>query len=100
MFLDRWKAFDTVNHDMLLEKMHQYGIRGQNLVWCKTYLENRKQRTLANSVLSQSNLITCGVPQGSALGPLFFIMYVNDMQCATRGANVQFYAEDNCYSCV
>ena len=94
VFVDLRKAFDTVNHEILLKKIGQYGIRGQNLRWCIDYLANRSQVTLANGKRSSDNVIKCGVPQGSVLGPLFFIIYVNDMQAALNGAKSQLYADD------
>ena len=93
-FIDLRKAFDTVDHDILLRKLGCHGIRTENLRWCTNYLRDRKQRTLANTVLSDSEFISCGVPQGSVLGPLFFILYVNDVQQAVKGANLQLYADD------
>ena len=93
-FVDLRKAFDTVNHDILLSKLNCYGIDEGNLKWCSNYLENRTQKTLANGTLSTSKLVTCGVPQGSVLGPLFFILYVNDVQHAVKGAKLQLYADD------
>ena len=93
-FIDLRKAFDTVDHSILLKKLKCYGVTGKNLEWCTNYLLNRKQRTLANGKLSTENGITCGVPQGSVIGPLFFILYVNDIQFAVGGASTQLYADD------
>ena len=94
VFVDLRKAFDTVDHNILVRKLECYGIDELNLQWCVNYLTNRFQSTLANGKLSSSKEITCGVPQGSVLGPLFFILYVNDMQNAVQKANVQLYADD------
>ena len=94
VFVDLRKAFDTVDHNILQRKLQCYGIRGRNLSWCKSYLVNREQRTLANGKTSKSNEIVCGVPQGSVLGPLFFILYVNDVQAVIKDANIQLYADD------
>ena len=93
-FVDLRKAFDTVDHGILIMKLNCYGIEGINSRWCSNYLKDRAQRTLANGVVSSSEVITCGVPQGSVLGPLFFILYVNDMQHAVKGAHLQLYADD------
>ena len=65
-----------------------------NLDWCSNYLTNRVQHTLANGYLSDKLPVLCGVPQGSVLGPLFFILYINDVQAAVRGTNIQLYADD------
>ena len=94
VFIDLKKAFDTVDHDILVRKLELYGIRGRNLDWCRDYLTLREQNTLANNVLSSSNIISCGVPQGSVLGPLFFILYINDMQHVVKNSNIQLYADD------
>ena len=93
-FVDLRKAFDTVDHSILLRKINCYGVRDSNLKWCANYLTNRTQKTLANGKLSDAKGITCGVPQGSVLGPLFFILYVNDVQEAVSVSKLQLYADD------
>ena len=93
-FVDLWKAFDTVDHGILKRELKYYGVTGSNFDWCENYLQNRTQKTNVNGVLSSERRITCGVPQGSVLGPLFFILYVNDLQDAVPNANVQLYADD------
>ena len=94
MFIDLKKAFDTVDHEILVKKLEMYGVKGNNLNWCKSYLYQRKQVTLANNVVSSSKMIKCGVPQGSVLGPLFFILYINDVQHAIKNSKMQLYADD------
>ena len=79
IFLDFSKAFDTVDHDILLRKLYHYGIRGNALQWFESYLKNRKQFVTYNGVSSDTKLITCGVLQGSILGPLLFLIYINDL---------------------
>jgi len=73
------KAFDTVNHKILLDKLNHYGIRGFALDFFTSYLMNRQQLVFANGVQSDKMEITCGVPQGSTLGPVQFLLYINDL---------------------
>ena len=96
VFVDLRKAFDTVNHKILVKKLERSGIQNNVLNWCTNYLLECSQTALANNVRSTSRDIVCGVLQGSVLGPLFFIMYVNDLQQALVDENVsvQLYADD------
>ena len=72
VYIDLRKAFDTVNHKILLKKLEHFGIRGTNFTWFQNYLKNRTQCTLANNICSPMSKVNCGVPQGSVLGPLLF----------------------------
>ena len=93
-FLDLRKAFDTLDHQILLNKLESYGIRGNCNRWFQTYLFERTQRVLVNGQFSDWKKITCGVPQGSILGPLLFLIYVNDLPSACKSVEVTLFADD------
>ena len=97
LLLDLKKAFDTVNHDILLNKMNHYGIRGNANNLFASFLANRKQYVFYYRYHTQSNYryIKCGVPQGSVLGPLLFTIYINDISSSTNSAP-RLYADDTC----
>ena len=98
-FIDLKKAFDTVNHKILLEKLLYMGIRGKSLAWIENYLTNRFQKTISNNILSKPGKIKCGVPQGSILGPLFFLVYINDIKNILGNVGYQLYADDTVIYC-
>ena len=79
IFLDISKAFDTIEHNILLNKLYKYGIRGNMLDWFMNYLSNRYQFVSINNTSSSFLGIECGVPQGSIIGPILFILYINDL---------------------
>ena len=93
LFLDFAEAFDTVNHDILLRKLDHYGIRGIALQWLQSYLFGRQQTVKYNGINSVLKNITCGVPQGSILGPLLFI-YINDLGAVSQITFPIMYADD------
>ena len=94
VFIDLKKAFDTVDHKILLHKLDHYGFRGVINKWFSSYLQGRTQTTQIDSYISARNDITCGVPQGSVLGPLLFLIYINDIQECSEMLKVFLFADD------
>ena len=94
VFVDFQKAFDTVNHSILLAKLEHYGIRGTINKWFESYLSNRRQYVYHNGIASDMKAITCGVPQGSVLGPLLFLIYVNDLPNISDKLRFFLFADD------
>ena len=92
--LDLQKAFDTVNYDILLFKLKALGFKDDVIKWMSSYLTRREQMVNVNGVESDPAGITCGVPQGSILGPLLFLLYVNDMKAAVN-CELLLYADDS-----
>lgn len=93
IFLDLSKAFDTVNHEILLKKL-QHGIRGVSQKWFRSCLNERKQIVKYNQYRSNEMTITTGVPQGSILGPLLFLLYINDIENCSTIMSFVLYADD------
>ena len=98
IFVDLKKAFDTVDHEILVQKLAHYGIQSSELGWFKSYLSNRSQFTRVNGVDSKVQNIDIGVPQGSCLGPLLFLLYINDLPKTIDNAKVYMYADDTSLS--
>jgi hypothetical protein len=94
VFLDLSKAFDTIDHNILLTKLHHYGIRGNALDLLSNYLHNRLQFTSFESHSSDLLPVSCGVPQGSILGPLLFLLYVNDIPSSSKHFSFVLFADD------
>jgi len=93
-FLDISKAFDSINHDILLSKLACYGVLGDALTWFVSYLSCRQQQVCLQGSSSKWGEASVGVPQGSILGPLLFSIYVNDLPKVTQSCNLDLYADD------
>ena len=99
LFLDLKKAFDTVDHVILLAMLEKYGIQGNSLEWFKSYLKDRKQVCSVNVKVSAAKNIKCGVPQGSNLGPILFLLYINDLPNSLKTSKPTLFADDTNLIC-
>ena len=96
VFIDLKKELDTVDHDILVNKLQHYGIRGLANKWLCSYLDKRKQYVGINGINSECSHVKCGVPQGSILGPSLFILYINDMFNMSKSMKAIVFADDTC----
>ena len=96
LLIDLKKAFDTIDHRILLRKLYSYGIRGSMLKWMESYLTDRLQYVVLDGKVSETHDFKCGVPQGSILGPLLFIMSVNDICNVFPMLFKILYVDDTC----
>ena len=99
IFIDFRKAFDTVDHSILLEKLNYYGIRGPAFDWLQSYLCNRQQFVEFEGIPSATKHLKCGVPQGSNLGPLLFLLYINDLAYVSPRLFAILFADDSNFFC-
>lgn len=99
IFMDLSKAFDLVDHALLLEKCFRYGFRGLVYNWIESYLSNRCQHVVINNSKSNARKMDCGVPQGSVLGPLLFLLFINDLPEIDTQNKLVMFADDNTYLC-
>ena len=94
IFIDLRKAFDTVDHEILVEKLEFYGLRGTSGNFLRSYLSNRSQYVRINDTDSDVLYVKCGVPQGSVIGPILFNLYINDMMNSTEKLKFVLFADD------
>ena len=94
VFIDLQKAFDTIDHSILVRKLRNYGIYQTSLSWFKSYLSDRTQKCSVIGHLSNAASVPCGVPQGSNLGPLLFLIYINDLPNCLSVASPKMFADD------
>lgn len=99
VFINLKKAFDTIDHNIMLEKMESFGVRGVGLKWLKSYIRNRSQYVQVGDAMSKPADITCGVPQGSIVGPKLFIMYINDICKVSNILKYVIFADDTNIFC-
>ena len=100
VLVDLQKPFDTIDHQILLAKLNHYGIRGVSNDWFKSYLSNHNQYVSINGYKSGISAINCGVPQGSVLGPLLFLLYINDLNQAIKSFKAHHFADDTNLLCL
>ena len=93
IFIDFKKAFDTVGHEIVLTKLECYGIQGHANMFFRSYLTNRRQFTVVNGIQSNIGIVKCGVPQGSVLGPLFYLLYIYNIYRAVCCNAVRLFAD-------
>ena len=94
--IDLRKAFDTLDHQILLKKLRYIGFSSENVRWFESYLKNRNFVVSLIVSLSEPDVLNCGVPQGSTFGPILFVLYVNDMKSAVTDCDLRLYSDGTC----
>ena len=97
ILIDLSKAFDNVDHNILLKKLDMYGIKGKNLKWFHSYLTNRKQFIKCRDQNTDLEVLRCGVPQGSILRPFLFLIFINDFKNSTKLLDLMMFADDTIF---
>src|SRR5437899_9310706 len=95
VFMDLQKTFDTIDYNILSRKLEHYGFRGLSLSWFKSYLEGRSQYTVIGGCESMLRLVKLGIPQGTVLGPLLFLLYINDIANSVKDSSIKLFADDS-----
>ena len=93
-FLDISKCFDSIDHILLLKKLQCYGIKDEQLKWFSSYLFERRQMVFCHGILSNSKTLSNGIPQGSVLGPILFLLFINDIAQSLKTCTCNMFADD------